>query len=89
MASILKVDDLRGNAAADNITITDGSVTMKLQNGLVKCSLSGDFSDGSTSGGAILRGLNINRSILPNHLYKSVFCGRPYRHSSEWLKCSL
>ena len=60
MASILKVDDLRGNAAADNITITDGSVTMKLQNGLVKCSLSGDFSDGSTSGGAILRGLNIS-----------------------------
>ena len=60
MASILKVDDLRGNTAADNITITDGSVTMKLQDGLVKCSLSGDFSGGSTTGASILRGLNIS-----------------------------
>ena len=37
MASILKVDDLRGNTAAGNITITDGSVTMKLQDGAAKC----------------------------------------------------
>jgi len=36
MASILKVDDLRGNTAAGNITITDGSVTMKLQEGIAK-----------------------------------------------------
>jgi len=36
MASILKVDDLRGNTAAGNITITDGSVTMKLQEGVAK-----------------------------------------------------
>jgi len=38
MASILKVDDLRGNTAAGNITITSegGSATMQLQQGLVK-----------------------------------------------------
>jgi hypothetical protein len=36
MASILKVDDLRGNTAADDITVTDGSVSMKLQTGLIK-----------------------------------------------------
>ena len=35
MASILKVDDLRGNTAAGNITITDGSATFKLQAGLL------------------------------------------------------
>ena len=38
MASILKVDDLRGNTAAGNITITSegGSATMQLQQGMVK-----------------------------------------------------
>ena len=36
MASILKVDDLRGNTAAGDITITDGSATMKLQAGVAK-----------------------------------------------------
>ena len=38
MASILKVDDLRGNTAAGNITITSegGSATMQLQQGLCK-----------------------------------------------------
>ena len=38
MASILKVDDLRGNTAAGNITITSegGSATMQLQQGLGK-----------------------------------------------------
>ena len=36
MAGILKVDDLRGNTSAGNITITDGSATMKLQDGVVK-----------------------------------------------------
>jgi len=38
MASILKVDDLRGNTAAGNITITaeGGSGTMQLQQGLTK-----------------------------------------------------
>ena len=39
MASILKVDDLRGNTAAGNITITSegGAATMQLQQGLCKC----------------------------------------------------
>ena len=36
MASILKVDDLRGNTAAGDITVTDGSATMKLQKGVAK-----------------------------------------------------
>ena len=38
MASILKVDDLRGNTAAGNITITSegGAATMQLQQGLAK-----------------------------------------------------
>ena len=34
MASILKVDDLRGKTAAGNITITNGSATMQLSKGL-------------------------------------------------------
>ena len=39
MASILKVDDLRGNASAGDITITSegGSATMQLQQGVAKC----------------------------------------------------
>ena len=38
MASILKVDDLRGNTAAGDITITSegGAATMQLQQGLTK-----------------------------------------------------
>jgi len=36
MAGILKVDDLRGNTSADDITITAGSVTMQLQQGVAK-----------------------------------------------------
>jgi|9_EtaG_2_1085328.scaffolds.fasta_scaffold99328_2 hypothetical protein len=38
MASILKVDDLRGNTAAGNITITSegGAATMQLQQGIGK-----------------------------------------------------
>jgi hypothetical protein len=38
MASILKVDDLRGNTSAGDITITSegGSATMQLQQGLEK-----------------------------------------------------
>ena len=38
MAGILKVDDLRGNTAAGNITITSegGAATMQLQQGAVK-----------------------------------------------------
>ena len=58
MASILKVDDLRGNTAAGNITVTDGSATMQLQRGVVKCFLSGDFSGGVTTN--ILDSLNIS-----------------------------
>ena len=39
MAGILKVDDLRGNTSAGDITITSegGSATMQLQQGVAKC----------------------------------------------------
>ncbi|MGB1743209.1 MAG: hypothetical protein ACPHHR_10230 [Cycloclasticus sp.] len=48
MASILKVDDLRGNTAAGNITITseNGAATMQLQQGLTKAWLRGTTSAG-------------------------------------------
>ena len=40
MASILKVDDLRGNTSAGDITVTgEGTATMQLQQGLAKCGL--------------------------------------------------
>ena len=45
MASILKVDDLRGNAAAANVTVTDGSVTMKLQDGLAVAGVNHDLTN--------------------------------------------
>ena len=46
MASILKVDDLRGNTSASDITVTVNSSTMKMQNGLVRCWL--DATTGHT-----------------------------------------
>jgi len=36
MASILKVDELRGIVSAGDITVTSGSVTMSLQDGVAK-----------------------------------------------------
>ena len=40
MASILKVDDLRGNTTANDITVTVGaSVTQSLKNGIAKLGL--------------------------------------------------
>ena len=49
MASILKVDDLRGNTAAGNITITSegGSATMQLQQGVAKAWVNFDASSGT------------------------------------------
>jgi len=35
--SEIKVDTLTGKTSADDITVTDGSATMKLQDGLAKC----------------------------------------------------
>ena len=45
MASILKVDDLRGNTAAADVTVTDGSVTMKLQDGLAVVGINHDLTN--------------------------------------------
>ena len=47
MASVLKVDDLRGNTAAGDITITAGSVTMPMQEGLAKAWV--NFADSGTA----------------------------------------
>ena len=63
--STIFVDTLTGKTTAGDVTVTDGSVTMQLQNGLVKCSLSGDFSGGSTTGASVLRSLNIS-SVTDN-----------------------
>ena len=51
MASILKVDDLRGNTAAGNITITSegGSATMQLQQGVAKAWATVNGSSGTPS----------------------------------------
>ena len=54
MASILKVDDLRGNTAAGNITITSGSATMKMQDGIATVTVAG--SDAA----ALLESLNVS-----------------------------
>lgn len=60
MASILKVDDLRGNTAAGNITITSegGSATMQLQQGLAKA-----WAFLSTNAYTLSNSLNISSSI--------------------------
>lgn len=49
MASILKVDDLRGNTSAGNITITSegGAATMQLQQGVAKAWFRTFFSSGT------------------------------------------
>ena len=56
MASILKVDDLRGNTAAGNITITSegGSATMQLQQGVAKV-----WSTQSADGTSTLDSFNV------------------------------
>lgn len=36
MTGVIKVNELQGRSAADNITVTDGSATMQLQQGLAK-----------------------------------------------------
>jgi len=65
MASILKVDDLRGNAAAGNITITSegGSATMQLQQGVAK-HFAGYTSATSTS---IVNSQSLNNSSLTDN----------------------
>ena len=36
MTGVIKVNELQGRSAVDNITVTDGSATMQLQQGLAK-----------------------------------------------------
>ena len=58
--SEVKTNKLTGTTTAGDVDIVDGSLTMQLQNGLVKCSLSGDFSGGTTTSGQFVRSLNIS-----------------------------
>jgi len=44
MASILKVDTLTGKTSAGNITVTSGSATMQLQEGVATAKICGDQS---------------------------------------------
>ena len=62
MASILKVDDLRGNTSAGDITITSegGSSTQSLQQGLAKA-----WNNTNSAGTAINNSFNI--SSLTDH----------------------
>ena len=55
MASILKVDAMQGVTAAGDITVTDGSVTFKMQDGLAKAFSVINLS----SGNAIRKSLNL------------------------------
>lgn len=57
MASILKVDDLRGNTSAGNITITSegGAATQSLQQGLTKAWI--NFDGTAATGTADLTGV--------------------------------
>ena len=59
MASILKVDDLRGNTSAGDITITSegGSATMQLQQGVAKAWVN---FDGTASGAASRSSFNVS-----------------------------
>ena len=66
MASILKVDDLRGNTSAGDITITSegGAATQSLQAGVVKVaygfSQRSDTQNGITAGSSSDQALNIS-----------------------------
>ena len=64
MASILKVDDLRGNTAAGNITITSegGAATMQLQQGLAKA-----FSNFSGLAGTVAFADSFNYSSVTDN----------------------
>lgn len=70
MASILKVDDLRGNTAAGDITITSegGAATMQLQQGLAKAF----HAYGDQAAGA----LNANSETLNISSYEDTATGR-------------
>jgi hypothetical protein len=68
MASILKVDELRGIVSAGDITITDGSITMKLQAGVAKAF----HGYGDQSGGI----LNASSETLNISSYEDTATGR-------------
>ena len=60
MASILKVDEMQGVTSAGDITITDGTATMKMQSGLLKAWVNYDATDTTTRG-------SFNQSSLTDH----------------------
>jgi len=88
MASILKVDDLRGNTSAGNITITSegGSATMQLQQGVAKAwasvvqgathSTNDTLNVGSiTDAGSGETAVNFSNNMSNSNWAASVTCG--------------
>tara|TARA_R100000278_G_scaffold119374_1_gene100751 strand:- start:29 stop:418 length:390 start_codon:yes stop_codon:yes gene_type:complete len=57
MASILKVDDLRGNTAAGDITITSGSATMNMQDGIAIVTIA------ASDAAVLYRSLNVSSGV--------------------------
>jgi hypothetical protein len=60
MASILKVDEMQGVTSAGDITITDGTATMQMQQGMVKAWVNYDAVDQINKG-------SLNQSSLTDH----------------------
>ena len=81
MASILKVDDLRGNTAAGNITITSegGSATMQLQQGVIKAWVGGmnhtsqDFEDSFNASSYTDPGVGRGQITLTNNMNNATY----------------
>ena len=81
MASILKVDDLRGNTAAGNITITSegGAATMQLQTGVVKAWVGGmnhtsqNFEDSFNASSYTDPGVGRGQITLTNNMNNATY----------------
>jgi hypothetical protein len=66
MASILKVDEMQGVTSADQITVTVGSTSMTLHNGIAKFHCSYE-SGGSTGGAGALQSGSLNISSVSDN----------------------
>ena len=64
--STIIADNLTGKTAADNVTVTDGSITMKMQDGLVKFHCSYE-AGGSTGGAGALQSGSLNVSSVSDN----------------------
>jgi len=78
MAGILKVDDLRGNTSAGDITITTGSATMQLQQGVCKA-----WAEVNSAGSAVTDSFNVSSNTdlgtgRQQHNYTNSMTGGEY-----------